>query len=152
MDSSTPNITLKLVHKLYIISTQICLPLDLLWIHSIVRIPPLLRIYRDSTQLTSNDCKKRTNSYNFLPIIPVHVSQYPLFRVSFVVVIALLQPEHWVHEIFNHTIVNIIFVRTTFIHKNYRQRSHFYSEQWLSCACYLHSQLGFGRVQSVQNK
>ena len=37
--------------------------------------------------------KKRTNPYNFLLIIPIHTSFSPLFRISFLVIIALLDVE-----------------------------------------------------------
>ena len=101
MDTSTSNITLKLIQKPNMIPTQICVPVDCSRINRSIYYPPVLQIYRVSTQLTSDDCKNSTNSYNFFQITLVRASLSCRLMDPIFVVIASLQPEKWVCKIFH---------------------------------------------------
>ena len=98
------------------------------------------------TSCTSYDCKKRTiskNSYELHQYMPccilVLLVQFTLLLLHVRLSKAFARFSIPCHR-------QYYFRSTTFIHKNQRQRSHFAVRSAKLRACYLHSQLGFGRV------
>ena len=143
----------KLNRRWHIVSTQMSLLFDQSRTNRSIYYPPFNRSYRngweDLTLCTSYRAKTFHTigiSYIIHPTKPIQ-----LLSVKFSLLLLLLHCRlSQASSTFPFMPLSILFSfeRRSFT-KNYRQRSHFYSEQWLSCACYLHSQLGFGRVYST---
>ena len=142
MGTSKQNKALKLVQKPNVIPTQICVPVDCSSINRSIYYPPILQIYHDSTQLTSYDYKNE----------PIHKISHELHQympcgilvllTQFVLLLLHVRLSKALRD-FPTCHCQILFFRLSAVFFIYTQRLVARSA---SARCYLHSQLGFGRV------